>query len=173
MGIFFDKHNPKAFWNNATPEQIEERMFNDYNKKVIRNDNGCWGWSGNIKDGYGTIKKDKQSIKIHRYIWEKTYGPIPDGLIICHKCDNPPCSNIDHLFLGTHADNFKDMLSKKRQKGPIADKNYNTKLKKEDVYKIREFISSGMPLKEIAKLFGLNYCYMYSIKHRKTWAHLI
>ena len=69
--------------------------------------------------GYGhlgrTIDGVRKTFLAHRYFWEKEHGPIPDGMFVCHHCDNPPCINIDHLFLGTPKDNMRDMIQKALQ----------------------------------------------------------
>ena len=75
----------------------------------------CWLWLGSVNNyGYGTLGHNKKVILAHRYAWEITNGAIPDGLLVCHSCDNPPCVNPDHLFLGTHTDNLNDCISKGR-----------------------------------------------------------
>jgi len=76
-------------------------------------ESGCLLWLGRWKP-YGTISvKDKQ-LYAHRAVWEATYGQIPNGMFVCHKCDVPPCVNIDHLFLGTVKDNAIDSIQKGR-----------------------------------------------------------
>ncbi len=79
-------------------------------------ENGCWEWIGaQIPKGYGQIRYIKRrQILTHRLAWEELSGPIPDGLYVCHHCDNPPCVRLDHLFLGTQADNMEDMMLKGR-----------------------------------------------------------
>ena len=88
-------------------------------QKIDKTD-GCWLWTGGLTtSGYGilyTSKQDKPRRRLaHRLMYEIEHGPIPDGLFVCHRCDNPPCVNPDHLFLGTASDNMQDMLSKGRQ----------------------------------------------------------
>lgn len=75
----------------------------------------CALWGGTISlDGYGRIFDDGRVRQAHRTLWERANGAIPRGLCICHRCDVKACVNLDHLFLGTHTDNMRDMLTKRR-----------------------------------------------------------
>ena len=82
--------------------------------KVVKAD-GCWEWTA-YRDplGYGRLNVDGVPVLAHRLAYELEHGAIPDGMCILHRCDNPPCVNPDHLWLGTQADNSLDMASKGR-----------------------------------------------------------
>src|SRR5208282_353832 len=113
----------------------------DYSSKEIEfvvNENGCHICISHSKDtgGYPKIVRNKKIFHISRYLWEKKYGPIPEGMCVLHKCDTPACINVDHFFLGTNDDNMKDMVVKNRnQKG---EKKENHKLTEDQVLKIRK-----------------------------------
>lgn len=90
--------------------------------RIVKTDTGCWEWTGRVLPGprgYGSTKivdrpRNQREQLVHRLMWIETYGPIPDDLLVCHHCDNPPCCNPTHLFLGTKKDNAQDALKKGR-----------------------------------------------------------
>lgn len=86
-------------------------------KRIVKDlRTGCELYLGGFRDpnGYGKIKENGRMLGVHRLVWEHHNGPIPDGLLVCHHCDTPACSAIEHLFLGTHQDNTDDMIRKGR-----------------------------------------------------------
>lgn len=101
---------------------IEERFWEKV--KVVDNDK-CWEWlASRTLKGYGHFKIKGRTVRAHRYSYTLVKGPIPKDLWVLHKCDNPSCVNPNHLFLGTHGDNMKDMFDKGRDKRkPIVDSN--------------------------------------------------
>lgn len=91
---------------------IAERLAE---RSVLRADTGCIEWTGAVDGcGYGHLRVDGRSYRAHRLAYEIQHGPIPAGALICHKCDNPPCVNPDHLFAGSQLDNMRDMRAKGR-----------------------------------------------------------
>jgi hypothetical protein len=92
---------------------LEERFW-----EKVQTGAGCWEWLA-VRDrrGYGQLGVNGKTRKAHRLSWEINNGPIPDGLFVCHHCDNPGCVRPSHLFLGTHQDNMRDMIEKGRGHG--------------------------------------------------------
>jgi HNH endonuclease len=88
--------------------------------KVAVNPDGCWLWTGaRGKNGYGQITvAGRRGCRPHRVVYELFHGPIPVGLEVCHRCDHPLCLRLDHLFLGSHAENMRDMSMKGRAACP-------------------------------------------------------
>lgn len=97
-----------------TNKTILERLL----AKITLNERtDCWEWNGYRNEkGYGQMSLPDRNVKAHRLSYELHKGEIPKGLLVCHECDNPPCCNPDHLFLGTHLDNRTDAINKGRVK---------------------------------------------------------
>lgn len=99
---------------------VEHRFVKRFN--AIFKSDGCWEWPGQrTSGGYGTLRKggrDQSTAYSHRLSYTINIGPIPEGMVVCHRCDNPPCCRPDHLFLGTQAENVADKIAKGRQPRP-------------------------------------------------------
>ncbi len=132
----------------------------------------CWVWTGNCTVGYGMIKIERRQRHAHRISWELHNGNIPDGLWVLHRCDNPPCVNPAHLFLGTAADNARDRVRKGRGNSPVGIRNYHHKLDDDEIRKIRKMLVSGICQSEIAKIFGVTQSNVSHIATKKSWNHV-
>ena len=139
-------------------------------EKVVRNENNCWIFIGHQTEfGYGTIKvggKFGKPQQAHREVYKHFKGEIPLGLFVCHTCDNPPCCNPDHLFLGTHQDNMNDMkLKNRRHKPPYGEKSYYHKFSSEIINKIR---LDDRPYIEISQEYHTSKSNISYIKNNKS-----
>lgn len=152
-------------WQKATPEEKLKRLKNHFNKHVIKNKEGCWGWKGSPSKKYKALRFNDKAILAHRASYILHHGPIPKGLCVCHKCDNPSCTNPEHLFLGTYQDNVKDMMAKKRN---IITRP-SAKLTIPQVKEAKKMIREGYDIKDIAHKFKVKYRTIHDIKIGKSW----
>lgn len=151
---------------------IEERFWKKVKKGKI---NDCWEWVGSkYPSGYGSIRYKKKVEGAHRVSWELKNGPITNGLWVLHKCDNRPCVNPNHLFLGTCRDNVDDMVKKGRNHIPYmrGEKNGMSKLTAEKVLRIRELFLLGATRREITEQYDLTYEHICSIIRGDKWSHI-
>lgn len=134
----------------------------DFIKNINKTDT-CWLWTGNLATtGYGRIKK----LYAHRISYEMFNGKIPDGMFVCHKCDNPPCVNPDHLFLGTQLDNIRDMHKKGRNNNLSGENTHFSKITGSEAIEI--FISDRK-YKDIGDEYGITRGCVSAIKSKRTW----
>lgn len=135
----------------------------------VRSRDECWLWTGarDKRMHYGVFKYHLRQYKAHRFSFEIASGAIPDGLDVLHRCDNPPCVNPAHLFLGTQADNNRDRDTKMRNSH--GERNYFAKLNESDVRRIRDLHAQGVPQKDIAKEFNIDRHHVSDITNRRLW----
>lgn len=150
----------------------EIRLSLRFYKNIIISDD-CWGWSGTIMNGYGKLQVKNRQILAHRYSWQIHNGPIPFGLHVLHHCDNPPCSNPKHLFLGTDKDNSDDKLKKGRGnhlKGENAPCNVLTN---SQVGEIKILLSTtNISQYKLAKIFNVHKSTINNIQSDRGWNHI-
>lgn len=128
----------------------------------------CWVWTGCLSSkGYGRIKVCGKTEMAHRVSYKLYCGEVSDETNVLHHCDSPPCVNPDHLFLGTQADNIADMISKGRAKlSHPGEKAKRSKLTWEQVNEIR---ASSLPLRKLAREFGMSWSAIGMIKRGENW----
>jgi hypothetical protein len=136
----------------------------------------CWIWEGSIGQyGYGQVGRRRKLIGTHRYAWTISNGDIPKGMGVLHKCDNRPCVNPDHLFLGTFKDNMNDKVRKGRQAFLKGESNGRSVLTEESVKYIRSMYIKGHPLYggvALSKKFGVTETMISYVVKRKFWTHV-
>lgn len=141
------------------------RFCSKVDKRAVKE---CWEWTGSLgTKGYGRIAGGAA----HRMAWEFEYGPIPNGLIVCHACDNTRCVNPNHLMLGSHLANLTDRDRKNRQsKGEASG---TAKLTENDVTEIRHLRTTGVLRQDLADRFGVSLSTIKKIISAKTWKHVV
>jgi len=152
---------------NVTKKYVD-RFWSRVDKSY---DNGCWKWAaGKNGDGYGVIRVNGRMESAHRVSWViHNKKDIPKGMTVCHTCDNPPCINPSHLFLGTHFDNMRDMAEKGRANKPIGEKNGRNKLTEKEVIEI--FYAKGV-YRIIGAKYGITRSLVGQIKRKRIWQHI-
>lgn len=121
-------------------DEIEIRFM-----RFVQLTNSCWMWTGNrYAKGYGQIRVSGKPKRAHRISYELFVGPIPDGMIVCHECDNPPCVNPDHLYIGTQSDNIRDSVRKGRHSGlRYGEHHSQARLSNQEIEDIRAKYKTG------------------------------
>ncbi len=137
------------------------------------NSSGCIEWSGSLaSNGYGQMYSAGKSVAAHRYAFMKAHSirELRRDQFICHTCDNPPCVNPEHLFLGTATENMADKMAKGRHKFPLGTQHGRAKLTDADISAIR---TSGEPAKSLAEKLGVHPQHVRLIRRKKRiWLHV-
>jgi hypothetical protein len=145
----------------------------------------CLVWPfGKISTGYGATLVLGKMRTVHRLAWEIVKGPIPEGLFVLHHCDNRPCFRVDHLFLGTNADNIRDRVNKGRfvkgsrvHKQPlrglaVGERHPFSKLTDESVQEIRRRFHAGETYSQLLREYPVRRQSLMAVVKRHTWKHI-
>lgn len=169
------KGQPSQFINGHTKRRpLEDRFWEKIDK---RGADECWPWlASDGQDGYGQLRVGKRIEKAHRISYMLHYGPIPENMEVCHECNNPPCVNPTHLFLGTHLENMRDMAEKGRSTlgnpGLSGETHPNAKLNETQVKQIREMAHAQTAYCVIARQFHVSEALIRKIVKRQAWKHV-
>lgn len=165
----FLKYDDANYTKRCPPDTpIKDRLIR--NRDV--DENGCWIWTGYIEDGgYGVMHVKDVLRRTHIWSYETFVGEIPEGLVVCHKCDVKTCFNPDHLFLGTLQDNVADMVKKGRTaKG---ENHSKAKLKNDQVIEIYKTQFTGLTNTKAAEMYGVTQSVISKIRNKKIWTHIL
>ena len=160
IGIYIRKKKP-----------IKER----FESKFVVSPNGCWEWQTRISPfGYGQFSISSGDCwQAHRLAYKLYVGKIPKGMCVLHRCDNRKCVNPRHLWIGTQADNIKDMMLKGRGMKASSENNGGAKLTWKEVNEIRKIRrEKGTYYKDLAEMFNVHYATIKRIVTNKYWKHL-
>lgn len=164
-----------TYSSDVTPYLNKE----DFMLLVDIKETGCWEWNrsrNTRRGGYGQKTVNYKVHSSHRLSYLIFNGDIPGDMLVCHKCDNPPCCNPDHLFLGTHKDNAVDAWGKGRMPLPSyiprGNAVWSSKLTESDVLTIFEKLTKGVPSIEIQNEYNISRQTVYKIGKKLTWKHL-
>lgn len=169
-GSGFCKKHHQWHWKRGLlpkPETVTIRKKIHRNVK-IDHETGCWNWQGQLNNkGYGRISLPHQNSRYtHRVAYAEFIGPIPNGLVVCHKCDNPQCCNPRHLFVGTFRQNMQDAKSKGRlkQPGPMLGCDHPRALF--SIRQVNDIRRDSRPMSVIAREHG---CSRETIRRVQDW----
>jgi hypothetical protein len=157
--------------NPVIIKPLEERFWS----RIKKDEGDCWIWTGGTTGaGYGAIQDKGKFILAHRLSWGLHYGEIPIGMFVCHTCDNPPCVNPLHLFIGSCSDNMKDKSKKGRAKGAHEGNDHPmAKLTVIKVKEIKKLIALGERTYILARNYGVSQPTICDIKYNRVWRHVL
>jgi hypothetical protein len=176
------------FGHWAKPQSTPESFWAQLNKQgpipAHRPDLGpCWVWTGDTTErGYGTLGYQRKRWRAHRLAYKLTHGDVPDDLMVCHRCDNPPCCNPAHLFLGTQSDNMQD-CSKKGRWGAggghaegartFGQRHWSAKLTDDLVRELRaRYAAGGVTYSHLSAEYGVAHSQVRRAILRHSWKHV-
>ena len=153
---------------NMTPAELEEWFW----QQLRRTEDGCLEWQGHRHMyGYGLFGvggRKGRTVRAHRFAYELANGPVPDGLHVCHRCDNPPCCDPEHLYAGSRSQNMQDAYDRNRRRAPShgrsGDTHWATKIPDSEIPVILEKLAAGESQTAIANEYGVGQSTISRIK---------
>lgn len=176
--FYYAKNKCRLHWERVRANGTTERATIDPStpaaerlEHLSRREGDCIVYTGYLdRDGYGQITFHGKGLAVHRLAYEAHYGPLAPGAVVCHTCDNPPCINLDHLYSGTHADNGRDKMARRRS--TFGERNAGHKLTEQQVREIDRRIRAGETQVSLAAEYRVGQATVSRIKRRESWAYL-
>ena len=157
----------------SIPEMTPKQIETFWSHVTIKGVDDCWEWNGALlKKGYGQLGTAKGHFVASRIAWFLSNRKQPGRFLVCHTCDNPPCCNPRHLFLGSYQDNENDCVKKGRQYHAQGEKCGRSKLKNADITKIRQMYLMGYNMTDIGNQFEVSQTQISRIIKYQRWAHI-
>ena len=147
----------RATWRPGHDKRLSPHEY------LVDPETGCWVWQRGMTRRYAITWVEGKTRRASRVYYERENGPVPQGMCVCHSCDNPSCVNPEHLFLGTSADNSRDMAVKGRGR---------QRLSAPEVVDIRRRADNGETKASIARVYGVSGACVSNIANRKTRLHV-
>ena len=140
---------------------------------LVAREGECLLFTGHKDEcGYGRIFRDRKLVRLHREVWARDNGSVPEGMVVMHTCDKPACIEPTHLRVGKQADNIADMDAKGRRRTLTGSQQSQAKLTEQVIPAIRERLSSGDTCKSIADCYGVTEGAIRHIKKGRQWTHV-
>lgn len=161
-------------WRGLDLTGLVEEKFADRFWSKVDPTGDCWLWTARTTpQGYGQFfVRRGQYYGAHAVSHTLVHGPIPPGGVICHRCDNPPCVNPDHLFLGSQSDNALDMFAKGRASRTHGTARLNARLDDDAVREIREAHPYHGLIRDLAARFGVSCTTVRKVRNGQKWRHV-
>ena len=160
----------------ARNDDAETLSWLETNVRKPNGDSGCWIWIGSRdKDGYGTVRFRGGYTRVHRVRMILDVGrPLAVSEFVCHRCDNPPCVNPAHLWIGSNRANQLDASAKGRSRGKVrtGQDNHASKLTPDGVRLVRVLLNEGLGCGEIARRFRVTPAAIHFIRNGQSWRHV-
>jgi len=158
-------------WKRIPGRFLRVSLEESFERFAQKTPQGCWLWQARCKKrgGYGILRRGTKEYLAHRISWQIQNGPIPKGMMVCHRCDVPACVNPAHLFLGTALDNNRDRALKGRSSSRAGESAPCSKLTAQAVLDIR---ASLMSSRQLALRYGVGEGAISRVKSGRTWKHI-
>lgn len=158
------------------PIPIEDRYWSHVDR---RGPDECWPWIGSTSSGYGRFwdgtylpTGSRRMALAHRWAYKTFLGPVPDDIEVCHNCDNRPCQNLTHWFLGTQQDNMDDKVAKGRQARLVGESNPGVKLTSQQVDAIRhQYATGAVSMRILGEQYQVARTTIGDIINGRTWTN--